>query len=229
MQWVLGVDGCRDGTWIGALAACDGRVRWRLLADAGEILHGIAEADAVGVDIPIGLPATGFRECDRAARGLLGPRRSTVFLTPPGAVLAAESYEQACALARQSTGRAVSREIWGLRHRIADVNAAITPRQQPRVVECHPELSFAQANSGAPLPSKHTAAGIGERLRVSGAWVPDPAEVLSRTPRPARADDALDALAAAWSARRWLRGEALVLPYAEAPRDERGLRMQIIA
>ena len=33
--------------------------------------------------MPLGLLETGWREADRAARGLLGPRRSSVFAIPP--------------------------------------------------------------------------------------------------------------------------------------------------
>lgn len=111
--------------------------------------------------------------------------------------------------------------------RIADVDSAITPPLQSRAVEVHPEVSFARL-AGATLPPKRTAAGRGARLDVLASWLPDPDAALAAAPRPARPDDALDALAAAWSARRWLAGEAEVLPSAEPPRDARGLRMEIV-
>nr|WP_231640215.1 DUF429 domain-containing protein [Micromonospora sp. NRRL B-16802] len=36
----------------------------------------------IGIDIPIGLPDTGRRQADVLAYKLVGPRRSSVFMTP---------------------------------------------------------------------------------------------------------------------------------------------------
>ena len=44
-------------------------------------LDDLSPADTVLVDIPIGLPDSGRRECDLAARKLLGPRRGTSVFT----------------------------------------------------------------------------------------------------------------------------------------------------
>ena len=48
-------------------------------------------AAVIGVDMPIGLPHEGARDCDTAARALIGKRRSSVFLAPPQGVLDAQS------------------------------------------------------------------------------------------------------------------------------------------
>jgi len=53
----------------------------------------------------------------------------------------------------------------------------------------------------------------------------DPALALADLPDGARLDDVLDALAAAWSAGRWARGEAEVLG---AEVDARGRPMQVV-
>ena len=45
--------------------------------------------------MPLGLVQSGWREADRAARRLLGPRRSSVFAIPPEAVWAEPSYQAA--------------------------------------------------------------------------------------------------------------------------------------
>jgi len=45
-----------------------------------------AGSTVVGIDMPLGLVQTGWRAADRAARGLLGLRRSSVFAIPPRAV-----------------------------------------------------------------------------------------------------------------------------------------------
>ena len=78
--------------------------------------------------------------------------------------------------------------------------------------------------------SKKTAAGEAERremLRKHG--LPEVAQEAFSYPRQHVArDDVLDACAAAWSARRILRGTALHFP-ATDDRDSRGLLMRIHA
>jgi predicted RNase H-like nuclease len=90
-------------------------------------------------------------------------------------------------------------------------------------VEVHPEVSLRRL-CGRPLPPKRKADGRAERLEVLRGWLPD---LALPVPRPGRAavDDCLDAVACAWSARRWLRGEAEVLG---GEVDATGLPMRIV-
>lgn len=97
---------------------------------------------------------------------------------------------------------------------------------QARVIEVHPEVSYTLM-AGGPLPPKRSAEGYARRVAALATWLADPERTLASAPRPARADDAADALAVAWSARRWLYGTAMILPY-DPPQDARGLRMEII-
>lgn len=213
MTAVLGVDGCRRG-WVGALVDAD-RVSWLALPDIGAALS--LDVEAVGVDMPVGLPETGRRECDLLAKQTLGRAHPRVFLTPPRGVLAATSYAEAGPLHRDLTGGlGMSVQTWGLMDKIREVDARAEDR---RLVEVHPELSFALL-AGRVLPSKHTPAGRAERLRALRGWLPGLAGV------PA-GDDGLDALAVAWSAARWLAGSARTLP-ADPPDDARGRPMRIV-
>jgi predicted RNase H-like nuclease len=219
---VLGVDGCPGG-WIGAVV--DGsEVRWRLLPDAGSLLAVVDDVQATGVDMPIGLARSEPRRCDLAARAQLGPRRSSVFAAPVRGVLRAESYDEACDVSRAASGRALSLQAWHLVPRIADLDAALPDGGLPWLAEMHPELSFATM-AGAPLPPKKNAEGRAARIEVLGRWLPDLR--LPQVPRPARTEDALDALAVAWSARRWWLGEAKTLPDPYDV-DERRLPMRIV-
>ena len=213
MTAVLGVDGARGG-WVGALVD-DGRVSWLLLPDVQAVLA--VDAAAVGIDMPIGLPATGRRECDLLAKGLLGRAHPRVFLTPPRGVLAAGSYAEARPLHRELTGGVgLSAQTWGLVARIREVDAVAG---DPRLVEVHPELSFALL-AGRVLAGKKTPAGREERLGAVRTWLPD-------LPDPPFGDDGLDALAAAWSAARWLAGTARTLP-EQPPSDALGRPMRIV-
>lgn len=215
MSRVLGLDGARGG-WAGALVQ-DGQVTWLRLASVDEALA--CEADAVGVDMPVGLPARGRRDCDLRAKRLLGRAHPRVFLAPPRGVLDATTYEAANHRHRAlADGAGLSVQTWHLVPRIREVDDAA---DDPRIVEVHPELSFAALHgTGSALPSKKTPEGRAARLAVLTRWLPDLGDAPS-------GDDALDALAAAWSATRWLGGTARTVP-DRPPYDERGRPMRIV-
>jgi len=213
---VLGLDGARGG-WAGALLD-GGTVRFLRFGSVTDALA--LDVAAIGIDMPIGLPEQGRRDCDLAAKRLLGRAHPRVFLTPPRAVLGATTYADAAARHRaHADGLGLSVQTWNIVSRIAEVDAVA---DDPRLVEVHPELSFARL-AGRVLPSKRTAAGRAARLAaVRRVW--------PGLPEVPRGDDALDALVVAWSAQRWLRGDAAGLPAegAEPPYDARGRPMRIV-
>jgi predicted RNase H-like nuclease len=86
------------------------------------------------------------------------------------------------------------------------------PGSTRRVVEVHPEVSFATM-AGRPLPdSKVTWAGAERRrMLLADAGIRFASE-LGEAGRGARVDDILDAGAAAWSARRVAAGDAICMP-----------------
>lgn len=216
MSGVLGVDGARGG-WVGALVRGHD-VRWLVLPDVQAALA--VDADVVAIDMPIGLPETGRRSCDLAAKRLLGAAHPRVFLTPPRDVLGCPDHPTASARHRELVeGAGLSIQTWNIVDRMREVDDAA---DDPRLVEVHPELSFA-ALAGRVLDRKRTAAGRAQRLAALRSWLPglDLASVPS-------GDDAPDALAAAWSGRRWLDGVARVLPEGGPPRDSRGRPMRIV-
>jgi predicted RNase H-like nuclease len=165
-----------------------------------------------GIDMPLGLLEKGWREADRAARRLLGPRRSSVFAIPPRAVWAEASYPLANERCRELTGQGFSIQAWGLRARLLEANHYRERCGHP-LYEVHPELAFA-ALAGQPLAhSKHTPAGRDLRRQLlSRAGIEIPAVT------PALMEDVLDAAAVAWSARRVAAGRAVTVP-AEPQRD----------
>src|SRR5438034_8444815 len=184
-----------------------------------EALDG-TEARVVGIDMPLGLLESGWREADRAARGLLGPRRSSVFAIPPRAVWEQASYQAASQRCRELTGQGLSIQAWGLRARLLEADRYLGSCPYP-LYEVHPELSFC-AMAVTPLPySKHTPDGRELRRDLLGrAGI-----VLPRVPR-APVTDTLDAAAVAWSAWRIATGRAMVIP-ARPQRDDRGLQIAI--
>jgi predicted RNase H-like nuclease len=135
-------------------------------------------------------------------------------------VLAAATHAEAVRLGKQHAGFGISIQMWNIVAKVTEVDAWIGPERQRTVVEVHPELSFRALDPHVDAPKK-TARGTGQRLRALGAWVDlDLAEAPAGVP----VDDALDAVAAAWSAARWRDGVAEVLG---GDRDARGLRMEM--
>jgi predicted RNase H-like nuclease len=205
----LGADGSPGGAWLVAELTDDGGPPRLWDAPHTEALLQAAEelgADAVALDVPIGLPDDGLRACDVAARALLtGGGSSSVFAAPTRRVLAATTYAEGRALQPS-----LSAQSFALVPRIREVDAALRARGSAvhdRVVECHPEVVFRRL-AGAPLLRKKSAGGALQRI----ALLTEALGALPRTGPPhAALDDALDALACAWTARRWAFGQADVL------------------
>jgi predicted RNase H-like nuclease len=195
---VVGVDGYRKG-WV-AVALRDGRVE-RVVAcpNFTEVLDTFPDAGAIGIDIPIGLPVEGFRNCDQAARRLLGPLWSSVFLTAPRAVLEEPTYPEALERSRALIGAGISRQAYGLRARILEVDSETVAGD--RVFEVHPEVCF-RALAGRPLTTRKTTwAGMWSRLDLlRRAGIDLPADLGTAGVIPPA--DVIDAAAAAWTAAR---------------------------
>jgi hypothetical protein len=115
----------------------------------------VQDVHAVGIDMPLGLVETGWRQADLAVQAFVGARRRSVFRVPPRAVWTAgswyeDSWEQANQRCRQLTSHGLSRQTWGLRdagdagpddvldaaaacsaHRIATGHASRLPTEAP--------------------------------------------------------------------------------------------------
>lgn len=241
---LAGADGCRTG-WMVAVADDPGsaeRARLFVVPDFGAVLDAVRGCAALAVDMPIGLPPGGeARDCDLLARrrlaalsrGVPNPQ-SRVFPTPPRPALRpGDDYAAFARRVRELTGRAPSRQLFGIAPRILEVDALMTPALQRRVAEAHPELCFARL-AGRTLHSKHTPLGAMERGEALGLTARSLAGLLARCAIPAAlSEDALDALAllgAAAHVAAHADGDAPTasrLPETAPPRDERGLRMEM--
>ena len=233
---VIGVDACRRG-WVAVSLEVSRLPRRapRLVAVRMDrsLVSVLDRADCgparvVGIDMPLGLLESGWREADRMARGLLGPRRSSVFAIPPRAVWAQLSYPAANQLCRELTGQGFSVQAWGLRAKLLEANQYREACEHP-MYEVHPELAFG-AMAGAPLGySKHTAAGRELRRELlAGAGIVLPARSSGHVPGTwtAPETDTLDAAAVAWSAGRIATGQAVILP-DQPQRDSQGRQITI--
>ncbi|MEU4395978.1 DUF429 domain-containing protein [Kribbella sp. NPDC023855] len=212
MTRVLGVDACKAG-WVGVLL--DGGSVRAFVASTIDLLIAQAEEGGplavVAVDMPIGLPDKAPRQADLLARSAIGRLSSSVFTTPVRAALLAPTHRDAVVINRELTGQGLSIQAYGLRGKLFEVDQWVK-RAGTLVVEVHPEVSFAQL-AGAPLTVRKSTWAGAERRRalLAGAGIALTGE-LGLAGAAVGVDDVLDAGAAAWSARRVARGEAVSLP-----------------
>lgn len=217
-----GADGCKAG-WTLAGRTAEGDIGLEVHDTLPSVLARVQ--GVLALDMPIGLPEAPPRACDTAARKLLGPRRSSVFAAPLRDMLEAKTYEDACAMGRERSGRGLSLQTWNLMPKVRDVDQALDDETRHRVIEVHPEVCFQGMNDMTPLPyAKKSVEGHAFRKdllrRHLGLWPED-----VRLPGAAR-DDVLDALAAMWTACRHTEGLAQEVGPA-GQHDRRGLEMQI--
>jgi predicted RNase H-like nuclease len=168
-----------------------------------DVVAHFARVQAIGVDIPIGLPLDGpRRRADLQARSMAGP--STVFATYPQSVYSCPTHAEAVALCRARDWPGISRQSYGLRTHIADVAPFAKLAH-----EVHPEVTFHYLNGGPLGFSKHTWNGFFIRrnlLRTQGIDVPE------RIPEALPGVDILDAAAVAWTAQRIAGRRAHTIP-----------------
>lgn len=216
MTRVVGVDACRAG-WVAVVLVDGAFAEARLVSRFADLVDD--RATVIGVDIPLG--SCGYpRTADVAARVRLGPRRASVFDSPPPEVLDAPDLATANRIARATYDRGVSAQAWNLRTKMLDV-APHWHAAPGRIFEVHPEVSFAHLGNGAMPCPKRTWAGARARSAVLARdriTIPDDVG----TAGAAGVDDVLDAAAVAWTATRLAARTATSLPNPpERDRDGR--------
>jgi predicted RNase H-like nuclease len=216
---IAGTDGAGE-RWLVALVH-DGAVSWEIAVDAAAVLDYTRDCVAVGVDVPIGLPERGARSCDLQARRRLGRAASSVYLTPVRAVLRSTTHQAAGEVlrARGETGMTIF--TWRILPKIRQWDEVSLP---PWVVEVHPEMSFRVMAPDIGFARKKSAPGAWQRIETLSSTV-DISAALATAPAGVSLDDALDALAAAWSAQRFATGTAEILG---GDLDSRGRPMRIV-
>jgi predicted RNase H-like nuclease len=232
MAVLVGVDGCRGG-WLALIDLGHRDIRAWVFRSFLELIDAVPKSALISVDIPIGLPEKGPRHCDLEARRRLGkPRSNSVFSAPLRACLAAKSHEEAGRIRFKIEAKKMSLQAFGILPKIREVDELLRKdsRLARRVIEVHPEVSFAEWNRGKALKyAKRRAEGKAERCRLIEKVWPGVIEGIRERLQGEEyvRDDLYDAFAALWSIRRYAAKSARVLGGSAV--DSRGLVMRIVA
>lgn len=233
-----------DAAWVGAHYCGDS---WLTVAfdadgyDHAAVVDGIGDcwlryedvARTVLVDVPVGLPADGVRECDRLARSALGPQASAVVAPPVPDAVRKRRYGVANRVHERQTGEELSERAFARSDAVAVVRDLLAefPGANGVIAESNPELCY-RAFAGEPLErDRDTAGGYAERMRTLASVDPDaPPAVQAAAESVAGADvdvlDVLDGMALAYAAHPGA-GERHSLP-PTPPTDDDGNRMELV-
>lgn len=237
----VGVDGCRAGWFAVALTETDsfGVFQFSKISDLWNYFCDGNTCVRILVDIPIGLIDSKSnckrRFCDIEARSLLrSNRQSSVFPTPCREAIYAKSYESACDINEEVTGKRLTKQTWGIVPKIREMNDFLiaTDSAKEKIIEIHPEVCF-WALAGKPMKySKKESEGFIERKQLLQEICTSTDEIvqnaLSKYRRKDVArDDILDALVASITAKLSFQRGLKSIP--EIPeKDSQGLPMQVV-
>ena len=173
------------------------------------------------IDMPIGLPEKGYRDCDIVARSLLGKNATRVFLGARRFILACKDQPTANVVAKSLQDKGVSAQLFCLSEKLRQVDDVLTNDTQERIMECHPELVFLRLNSHKPVPKKKLPEGQTIRIKLlEEHGFKHVREWVAKKPPKVKPDDILDACACALAARE-------MNSRIGSGTDSKGLRMEI--
>jgi predicted RNase H-like nuclease len=228
---IAGIDGCKAGWFVVSSDTMLEDLEYFVAENIGSAVRRLGRGALIGIDMPIGIPDAGPRDCDFRARRLLAPRRgASVFPAPVRSVLGVRDYAEACDLREAIDGKRLSLQAFNILPKIDEVDRYIRKNREVRLFEVHPELAFAALNAGVPMVHpKRSGNGFIERMSHLEPLF-DAQQLEAAASAYARSmvakDDVLDAFAVLASARRIASGSGRRVP--EQPvSDSAGLDMAI--
>lgn len=238
MAKYVGLDWASKG-WFGVILRDDGNWETDHFPSIWSLWKTHSDASRIFIDIPIGLPSDGKRVCDVEAKEKLEHRQRSVFYTPVRKAVYQQNLDEAKVTNEAEADFSIQNQAWSIVPRIREVDEFLDmyPSARDRVQETHSEVCFYALNGRSPLEDrKNTEHGVEHRKALLADEYPVATSIYedsieryttpSYAPMVSGADDILDALVAAVTARR-SSDECLSLPKSP-PTDDRGLPMQIV-
>lgn len=242
MAKYVGLDWAKKG-WFGVVLEDGAKPETEVFPTILSVWHKHDDAERIFIDIPIGLPEKGRRQCDIDASDMLEDRRSSVFWTPCRDAIYATTLEDAKEVNTEKTEYSISNQTWAIMPRIREVDEFLLEVEdaQGTVREVHPEVCFWTFDVEKQIEDgKKTDNGRKDRLAVLQAvdsrakeiyedavekHIDGPEPYARTLPKNAK-DDVLDALAAALTA-QGSDDQLETLP-DDPPTDARGLPMEMV-
>lgn len=234
-MWVAGADGCPAG-WLVVFRSINGQSpRAQIFDKITDAFQQRERPKILAVDIPIGLLKTsrkGGRSADIEAREVLSLRKASIFPAPSRPALKARSPAEAREIEKRNSDppKSLAKQVINLLDKIRQLDA-VAARYSGIIFECHPEVSFWAMNGRREMSfPKRTLDGFNERCRILTRNGYDRSFLTTRigSYKEHSRDDLPDACAAAWTAERIFRKEAIRFPAKPKP-DDCGLDMAIWA
>lgn len=228
--FTVGIDWMK-GYWLAAEMRGE-EVSLHQYKNIADTCDAYVHADAVLIDIPIGLPEDVGEDLlrpDRVARAMLSPKRKpSIFPVPCRQAVYAEDEAAAKQLNADILDRNMSQQAYGFTKMIRQVDAYLqeNPTWKNRLLESHPEVAFQLLNNGIGLlHSKHSEAGMEERIGILRRHGVDPVPLLTEVSLKQR-EDVLDALCLALSAQLGCQYGFRTIPN-QASCDKQGIHMKM--
>ena len=229
--FVVGIDWMKP-YWLAAEIRED-EISIRKLPNITEINNYYLNAEAVLIDIPVGLPENAEEDAarpDREARDYLPTgRKSSIFPVPCRQAVYITDYGEASAENERMLGKKLTSQSHAFSKMIRQVDEFLAENKcwQNCLVESHPEVAFQLLNGGKGLNhSKHTEEGVQERITILQQYGVDPIFLFTEF-TPKQYEDVLDALILAVSAKLGCKNGFQTIP-ANPSCDSRGLKMQMV-
>ena len=229
--FAVGIDWMKP-YWLAAEIRGD-EICIRKLVNIAEINNYYLNADAVLIDIPVGLPENeeenATRPDGKARNYLSTDRKPTIFPVPCRQAVYIAEYAEASAENERILGKKLSSTSHGFSKMIRQVDVFLTEEKhwKNRLIESHPEVAFQMLNGGNGLQhSKHTEAGIQERIAILQHHGVDTTPLFAEF-TPKQYEDVLDALCLAVSAKLGCENGFCTIPDSPAE-DSQGLKMQMV-
>ena len=228
--FAVGIDWMKP-YWLAA-EICGSEISIRKLSNIAEINNYYRSADAVLIDIPVGLPENAEENAgrpDREARDYLpAGRKPSIFPVPCRQAINMENYAEASNENERVLGKKLTSQSHAFSKMIRQVDEFLAENKcwQNCLVESHPEVAFQLLNGGKGLNhSKHTEEGVQERITILQQYGVDPIFLFTEF-TPKQYEDVLDALILAVSAKLGCKNGFQTIP-ANPSCDSRGLKMQM--
>ena len=228
----IGIDGCPGG-WVAAIIG--DRLKLIFSETLEELREEITASALTLIDMPMGLKSQGEseRRCDVEARKFLKKRKMSIFPVPCRQAVYSSSYAEANQVNRGVQGKGLSKQSYNLFPKIREVDKFISRDIDilNRIIEGHPEISFARIDGGEMSHNKRTQEGFQDRMVVIENLLPGAASsvenFLNRYKRTVVArDDILDATILALAAMLSQKAGHLIVP-EEIHVDSQGIPMKI--